>query len=1133
VISGCDDDETAPPEPAPKKAGLPLPAGFNDELVVADWDQPVGITFAENGRMFVWEKAGRLWEVVNGVRAGTPLLDISEEVGNYGDHGMLGVALHPNFLSNGFVYVLYVVDYHHLKFFGTGSYNPNTNQYFTDTIVRLTRYTARSSDNFTSVNYSSRFILFGSSVSNGCPVLSETHGAGSLVFGEDGTLLVTCGEGAGYTNIDVGAGFPPASSGTALDDGILTTKTHVGAFRSQLVDTISGKILRLDPLTGNGIPSNPFYDASAPASARSRVWGLGLRNPYRMTLRPETGSHDPAAADPGTLYLGDVGWETWEELDVVQGPGQNMGWPLYEGFTASPDYPAADIENLDAPNPLNGTTPSGQPLCTKPFFFFRDLLVQDSLNPPSWPNSCAPSQQIPSTLRRFVHHRPVLDWRHNSDQTRRGAYDGSGNATTLAANAPPSPVSTTLFRGGASVGGVWYTGTDFPAEYQNTYFHGDYVGRWIKNFVFDDSDNLITVRDFVPANSADIVAIATDPVNGGLYYINYQLEVHRITYGANGQAPIVAAQANPMNGPSPLLVSFTTNGTSDPEGGALTYSWNWDDGSPNGTGPSPTHSFSGVGAKAFDVMLTVTDPQANARSTTLRISVNNTPPSATITSPLNGNVYSVSSSSSIPLTATLSDAEQSVGALTCEWQSTLHHNTHVHPGPNINTCSTTASVSPLGCGDETYYYSFRLRVSDGFAAPVERTSTLYPDCTPDPFSPTGPQTTNPPTFSWKPVLGADRYQLFVDDSTMSGKINEEYTPLQAGCADGISNCSVSPGTTIAPGSAQFRVRAHNPVAGWRAYSTPLAFSYSGIGQPTLIAPSGTGVSTTPTYSFNSAGGATDYQLWVNDISGSGVINTTYAASTLGCGSGGVCTVTPSKVLAVGPATWWVRGKAGSSFGAWSLAKTFTVSSGAPPPKPTVAPTLSAPTGTTSDTTPTYQFSVVPTATHYELWVDTQGGSNVIDKLYTAAQAGCGSTTCSFAPSTTLPVASFKWWVRGHNAGGDGPWSAKGTFTVSGTGGAPASPPTLNSPSGTIGTATPSFQFTTVPLATSYALWVEGPAHLVQINAVYTSAQAGCGASTCSVAPGTTLVSGASRWWVKAQNSAGNSGWSMGKDFTVP
>src|SRR5262245_25348410 len=115
ALAGCDD--SPPPEPALKRTKLPLPAGFDDETIDAPWEQPVGITFAENGRMFVWEKAGRLWEVVNGVRASTPLLDISEEVGNYGDHGMLGVALHPNFLSNGLIYVQYVVDYHHLKFF--------------------------------------------------------------------------------------------------------------------------------------------------------------------------------------------------------------------------------------------------------------------------------------------------------------------------------------------------------------------------------------------------------------------------------------------------------------------------------------------------------------------------------------------------------------------------------------------------------------------------------------------------------------------------------------------------------------------------------------------------------------------------------------------------------------------------------------------------------------------------------------------------------------------------------------------------------------------------------------------------------------------------------------------------------
>ena len=66
-------------------------------------------------------------------------------------------------------------------------------------------------------------------------------------------------------------------------------------------------------------------------------------------------------------------------------------------------------------------------------------------------------------------------------------------------------------RRSSSTGGVWYTGTDFPATYRNTYFHADYAGGWVKNMVFDDQNQLLQVRDFAPAGNGSVVAMATNP----------------------------------------------------------------------------------------------------------------------------------------------------------------------------------------------------------------------------------------------------------------------------------------------------------------------------------------------------------------------------------------------------------------------------------------------------------------------------------------------------------------------------------------------------------------------------------------------------------------------------------------------
>jgi len=74
-----------------------------------------------------------------------------------------------------------------------------------------------------------------------------------------------------------------------------------------------------------------------------------------MTVRPGTGSHNRAAANPGVLYFGDVGYNTWEELSIAPQPAMNFGWPIYEGFDLSANYLGSNPADQDAPNPLYGS----------------------------------------------------------------------------------------------------------------------------------------------------------------------------------------------------------------------------------------------------------------------------------------------------------------------------------------------------------------------------------------------------------------------------------------------------------------------------------------------------------------------------------------------------------------------------------------------------------------------------------------------------------------------------------------------------------------------------------------------------------------------------------------------------------
>ncbi|WP_168194028.1 PA14 domain-containing protein [Pontibacter sp. SGAir0037] len=709
----------------PLPAALAQPSGFIDEKIGGNWNAAVGMAFSKDGnRMYVWEKGGRVWIVENGQRLPNPLIDISEEVGDWKDHGMLGFALDPNFDSNGYFYLLYAVDRHHLLHFGKSSYSASANEYFNASIGRLTRYTARTSDNKRSTDMSSRKILIGESITQGLPILYTGHGVGSLVFGEDGSLLLSIGDGASAGYIDMG--FDPANPNDtyitqALRDGIITQKENIGSYRSQQVDCINGKILRVDPATGNGLPGNPYYNSGSPRSASSRVWVLGLRNAFRFSVKPGSGN----ANFPGILYIGDVGWYVWEEINVATRPGMNFGWPVFEGLEQQEWYFHKQVpNNYAAPNPLYGT---GN--CTQQYFYYGDMIKQvRRTTAPYFYNPCNYNQAIPNSYRLFVHARPAFEWKHSErgGGSRTGIFNGEDAAVAMI-GAANSPVSGPQFSGSSVTGGVWYTGTDFPPQYRNTYFFGDYVGGWIKNSTFDVDEMPRSISNFKDSD-AFVVALATNPVSGGIYYIKYATEIHLIRYSSGNLPPKAVATADKLSGASPFTVRFTGSGSSDPEGQSLRYEWNFGDNTPVSTEANPSHTFTASGLASFHVVLKVTDAGGLSSTATLLVSINNTAPVVTITSPAQGTRFPLTQNTVYNLTANVTDREHSGSQLQYQWQTVLHHNDHTHPEPIDSKPSTTTTITPVGCDGEIYFYRISLKVTDAGGLTGSSYVDLYPDC---------------------------------------------------------------------------------------------------------------------------------------------------------------------------------------------------------------------------------------------------------------------------------------------------------------------------------------------------------------------------------------------------------------------
>jgi len=299
------------------------------ETVVSALDEPTAIDWrvgdsAGSEQMFIAQKGGQVRIYEGDTLLSTPFIDISAQVNGTRDRGLLDLALHPEFTSNPYVYLLFTYDPPEV-FNNTGDAGPDGDN---NRASRLIRVTADASNGYRTAVAGSEVVLLGKNSTwnnyNGfvnstfdlsepeAGVLpdgsylqdflnsdSESHTIGSVEFGPDGALYVSNGDGASYNRVD-----PRAA-------------------RVQDIDSLSGKILRIDPITGEGLSDNPFFNGDADAN-RSKVYQLGLRNPFRMTIDP----------DDGQIYIGDVGWTTWEEINAA-GAGANFGWPYYEGGSGS------------------------------------------------------------------------------------------------------------------------------------------------------------------------------------------------------------------------------------------------------------------------------------------------------------------------------------------------------------------------------------------------------------------------------------------------------------------------------------------------------------------------------------------------------------------------------------------------------------------------------------------------------------------------------------------------------------------------------------------------------------------------------------------------------------------------------
>jgi len=273
--------------PASALAGVTVAA----EIAIQGLSNPVDVANAGDGsgRLFVVEQAGSILIVRNGAVLGQPFLDIHERIASGGERGLLGLAFHPDFPTDP----RFFVDYTDVN---------------GDTVVASYVVDPARPD---LADPGSETILLKVTQP------FANHNGGAVVFGPDGMLYIALGDG--------GSGGDPQGNG-------------------QRLDTLLAKILRIDvddPTPGRpyAIPKdNPFI---ATPGAKPEIWLTGLRNPWRMRF-------DAPTRD---LWIGDVGQNAWEEIDVARAGkgGLNFGWNRMEGFHCYAPPSGCDKTGLTMP----------------------------------------------------------------------------------------------------------------------------------------------------------------------------------------------------------------------------------------------------------------------------------------------------------------------------------------------------------------------------------------------------------------------------------------------------------------------------------------------------------------------------------------------------------------------------------------------------------------------------------------------------------------------------------------------------------------------------------------------------------------------------------------------------------------
>jgi glucose/arabinose dehydrogenase len=662
-----------------------------DAPVFTGLTNPTTVRFASDGRAFVAEKRGVVKEF-DTLADPTPtvVIDLQTATDDYWDRGLLSLAIDPHFLSGSpYLYLYLVYDA------PPGGTAPTWNDTcptppggttdgctVTSELLRITVNTS------TNLAVGSPTLL----IHDWCQQF-PSHAGGAMAFDASGKLLVTGGDGASFSGKDYGqrgGTLPnPASPVTRVNpcgdptvllapnpDGTPVTEVPTaegGSLRSQDIRTtgdstgLAGTLIRVDPATGNGTATNPL--AGSADANNARIVAHGFRNPFRMTIRPGTNE----------VYLGDVGDQTWEEIDKVVPPSgpltpttlPNFGWPCYEG------------------TPPSGWQSLGINMCAA--LYGQANAVTPPLYAYSHTNALSPTGPC------FVGD---VNGRMSSSISGLAFYEGASGASNA-----------------------------YPAKYDGALFFADYSRNCLGVLLRKpDGTPDPTKMETVATGLAHPVDLLTG-AGGDLYYVDLDGgRVMRISYHTE---PVARATATPSMAHAPVTVHLDGSTSVDPDPTDSIASYHWDlnhngifDEPADGAGV--TFDWAIATPAVYTVTLKVVTVNNQSATTDIVIDATNDPPVPSIDLPSASLTWTVGDT--ITFGGSASDREDgTLGASHLSWELVMVHcpaGCHNHFIQSWNGVTVGSFVAP----DHEYpsHLELRLTATDSHGSSTTTAIELQP-----------------------------------------------------------------------------------------------------------------------------------------------------------------------------------------------------------------------------------------------------------------------------------------------------------------------------------------------------------------------------------------------------------------------